>query len=82
VDEEKNLCHVSVFKTHGKDFFAVRRKIRRTAKIRYRAFCMTHGKEALCRAPDKRRTPKFKRTAKAAFPVVAGFNLLHYALTD
>jgi hypothetical protein len=52
VEEEKNLCRASVFKTHG------RRKIRRTTKIHYRAFFMTHGKEALCRAPDKRRTTK------------------------
>jgi hypothetical protein len=38
--------------------FAVRRKIRHTAKIYYRAFCMTHDKEAICRAPDKRRMVK------------------------
>jgi hypothetical protein len=41
-----------------KKIFVVRLYLKRTAKIRYRAFCMTHGKEALCRAPDKRRTAK------------------------
>jgi hypothetical protein len=47
----------------------VRRKIKRTAKILCRA-SKTHGKEAIAVRPIKDTRQKFKRTAKAAFPVV------------
>jgi hypothetical protein len=64
------VTHVKDYRPVGaqsggrKKFFAVRLYSKRTAKILCRAYCMTHGKEALCRAPDKRRTAKIETHGK------------------